>query len=146
MHGHITVNGECVKTILDIAPDEDEGHYDLKNDRHHHYSLIVMTTPIFLSVFKSNHLVVETVPADGHGLDVEELERRLVAGAFSRPPRLVYVIPTHHNPTGTTLPSQRREQLCRLAREHNFVIVVSGSIKICICVIICASLINVERV
>ncbi len=40
--------------------------------------------------------------------------------------RLLITVPTNHNPTGTTLPLERREALVRIAREHNIIIVEDG--------------------
>ena len=37
-------------------------------------------------------------------------------------PRLLYVIPVHNNPTASTLPLERRQQLVRLAHLHGFYI------------------------
>lgn len=53
------------------------------------------------------------------GLDVEALERRLLAGAR---PRLVYVIPDAHNPLGVSLAREARERLVALAHDYDFVI------------------------
>ncbi len=53
------------------------------------------------------------------GLDVEALERCLLAGAR---PSLVYVIPDAHNPLGVSLPRQARERLVVLAHDYDFVI------------------------
>ena len=53
------------------------------------------------------------------GLDVEALERSLLAGAR---PRLVYVIPDAHNPLGVSLAREARERLVALAHDYDFVI------------------------
>lgn len=37
-------------------------------------------------------------------------------------PRLLYCIPTHNNPRGTTIPLLRRQALLRLAHRHGFTI------------------------
>jgi len=60
------------------------------------------------------------VPTDGHGLCVEVLEERLGAGLR---PRLVYVVPNFHNPTGATLSAGRARHLARLADRFGFLIV-----------------------
>src|SRR5215218_4691898 len=56
---------------------------------------------------------------DEHGLVVEALEEQLVAGLR---PKFVYVIPEHQNPTGRTLPLERREALVELCRRHGVAI------------------------
>ena len=60
------------------------------------------------------------VPTDGHGLCVEVLEERLAAGLR---PRLVYVVPNFHNPTGATLSVRRARRLAQLADRFGFLIV-----------------------
>ena len=40
----------------------------------------------------------------------------------AHPPALLYTIPLFHNPTGTTLPVERRRRLIELARKHDFTI------------------------
>ena len=53
------------------------------------------------------------VGIDGDGLDADELERSLPAGAD-----LLYTIPTFQNPTGSTLSEERRVRLAVLARRR----------------------------
>jgi GntR family transcriptional regulator / MocR family aminotransferase len=55
------------------------------------------------------------VPVDRHGMQVEMLEKLLQ----QHHPKLIYTIPTFHNPTGTCLSSQRRIQLIVLADRYN---------------------------
>jgi DNA-binding transcriptional MocR family regulator len=63
------------------------------------------------------------VPVDAQGLNVRALERCLHAPEMqAHPPALLYTIPLFHNPTGTTLPVERRGRLIELAREHDFII------------------------
>ena len=74
----------------------------------------------FREVLAPFALGLVTVPSGlDDGLDVEALERRLLAGAR---PRLVYVIPDAHNPLGVSLPRQARERLVALAYDYDFVI------------------------
>lgn len=37
-------------------------------------------------------------------------------------PRLLYIIPVHNNPAGTTLPLTKRQKLLQLAHKYNFII------------------------
>jgi len=77
-----------------------------------------------LGVFRDHDPELVGVPVDGDGLDVDalatEFDRRAAAG--ERVPSLVYVVPTFQNPTGTTMPRERRERLLALAAEHGFVV------------------------
>lgn len=67
---------------------------------------------------------IESLPVDDDGLDVDALEQRLteLAGRGERM-RLLYVIPTFHNPTGSTLTVARRQRLIELCRRHGVLIV-----------------------
>lgn len=64
------------------------------------------------------HLVA--LPTDEAGLAVETLEEKLRQGLR---PRLVYVVPNFHNPTGATLSASRTRLLARLADHYGFLIV-----------------------
>ena len=69
--------------------------------------------------FRGRGADVWTVPVDEDGLDVESLAALLARlEAAGRRAKLVYTIPTYHNPTGATLPLDRRRRLLRLAAEH----------------------------
>jgi 2-aminoadipate transaminase len=63
-----------------------------------------------------------TVGVDAQGLDVDELESLLRDPATPRP-RLLYVVPTFANPSGSTMTRERRLKLLALAAEFRFVIV-----------------------
>jgi 2-aminoadipate transaminase len=84
---------------------------------------VVVEGPTYLGAimaFRSFEADVTAVPMDGHGLEVDELERRLADGLR---PKLVYTIPDHQNPAGVSLASERREPLVELARRYGFLIV-----------------------
>jgi len=71
-------------------------------------------------IFKDFGLKLEQIPMDEQGLDVDALERRLKSGGPI--PKLLYTIPTAHNPTGRTMPTERREKLVDLAEKYGFTI------------------------
>jgi len=58
-----------------------------------------------------------TVNLDDDGMVVDEIEHAYekVLADSGRPPKFIYVLPNFHNPGGTTLPLQRREQLAEIA-------------------------------
>src|SRR5207247_3100124 len=88
-----------------------------------HGDVVVIEGPTYLGAimaFRSFEAEVVAVPMDEHGLEVDELERRLTAGLR---PKLVYTIPDHQNPAGVSLAADRRAQLVNLARAHGFPIV-----------------------
>ena len=55
-----------------------------------------------------------TVPCDEHGLDPETLPKLIV----EHRPKFLYLVPTFQNPTGRTLPAERRARLAQIAAEH----------------------------
>ena len=73
-----------------------------------------------LRILQEDHrLNAVPIPTDEHGLSLPA-----VADALTRHrPVLLYTIPTYQNPTGRTLPHNRRQQLLALAEEHDFLIV-----------------------
>jgi 2-aminoadipate transaminase len=66
---------------------------------------------------------VEMVPMDDDGLIPEKLEallRHLEDAGM--PAKLLYTIPTFHNPAGVNMSLERRKRVAELADEYNFVI------------------------
>lgn len=58
------------------------------------------------------------VPLDDGGIDVAALE----AACLAHRPRLLYTVPTYHNPTGVSLAPERRAAVLHVAREHRLLI------------------------
>jgi 2-aminoadipate transaminase len=54
-----------------------------------------------------------TVPADEHGMVVDELE----AALRQHRPKLIYLVPNFHNPSGVTLSLERRHRLVEIAER-----------------------------
>jgi DNA-binding transcriptional MocR family regulator len=71
-----------------------------------------------LRIFADHGLRVIGIPVDDDGLRIDALEAALTRHA----PRLLYCIPTGHNPTGSSLPLERRRRLVELARAHDFLV------------------------
>jgi 2-aminoadipate transaminase len=71
----------------------------------------------------STGATIATVPVDDDGMVVEALPQVLAemrdAGCT---PKVVYTIPTFHAPTGTVLPSSRRQALVELAAEQKVMV------------------------
>ena len=85
--------------------------------------LVVIEAPTYLGAimaFRGYDAELVAVPMDEHGLQVDELERRLADGVR---PKLLYTIPDHQNPAGVSMSTERRELLVELARRHGFLIV-----------------------
>ena len=85
--------------------------------------LVVVEAPTYLGslqTFRGFEATLVAVELDEHGLDVDDLERRLAGGLR---PKLVYSIPDHQNPAGVSLSGGRRSQLVALAQRYGFLIV-----------------------
>lgn len=85
---------------------------------------VLVEGPTYLGAiagFVGSDAVVRTVPIDSQGLNVEALEDILERSA--RPPKLLYVIPDHQNPSGRLLETVRRSELVELCRRHGVLIV-----------------------
>lgn len=67
-----------------------------------------------LKVFRTYGARVEDIDCDEHGMLPDALDARLRAG----PVKLVYLLPTFQNPTGQTVPVNRRADLATVLRER----------------------------
>jgi DNA-binding transcriptional MocR family regulator len=65
------------------------------------------------------HLRLQSLPTDEHGIIPEAFERASRSGSV----RVLYTIPTIHNPLGTVMPEERRREIARIAEEHDISIV-----------------------
>ena len=83
---------------------------------------VVVESPTYLAALMAlGRAEAEVVPIamDDDGLRVDELEARLARGLR---PKFVYTIPEYQNPTGRTLPQERRSSLVELCRAHGLLI------------------------
>jgi 2-aminoadipate transaminase len=71
-----------------------------------------------LRIFEDHGLQIVPIQTDEQGLMIEALQEKLVEVR----PKFIYVIPTFQNPSGHTLPRERREQLVALSQEYGFFI------------------------
>lgn len=71
------------------------------------------TFPGALDIFRSRGARMVPIPVDEHGARVDVLADLVTRTS----PRLLYVVPTYHNPTGAVMPADRREEVARLAGE-----------------------------
>ncbi len=72
-----------------------------------------------LKILADHRLRVVSLPTDQDGLILDGLEDRLAALR----PAMLYLIPTFQNPTGVTLPRERRERLVEICRRHQVLLV-----------------------
>lgn len=85
--------------------------------------VVVSESPAYLGAVQSLELFeprFEVIPGDEHGMRVELLAERLAAGLK---PKLVYVVPNFHNPSGATLSLERRQLLAALADQYGLLII-----------------------
>lgn len=92
----------------------------------------VSESPAYLGAVQSLELFqprFEVIPGDEHGMQVDILAERLAAGLR---PKLIYVVPNFHNPSGATMALERRRHLAALADQYELLIVEDdpyGSIR-----------------
>ncbi|TCP23456.1 2-aminoadipate transaminase [Scopulibacillus darangshiensis] len=90
-------------------------------------TFVIVESPTYmeaLEIFKNYTQRFISIPIDQHGLQTDQLERVLEErrGKGLALPRLLYTIPTFHNPTGTTMSAERRQHVLDLAVKYNFLI------------------------
>ena len=88
-------------------------------------AVLVEATAYSLALRLLRDLGIEpvSVPFDANGLDVDRLPGVLAdVRAQGRRPRLLYTVPTFHNPTGISLADERRRRLVELAVEEDLLI------------------------
>ena len=94
--------------------------------------VVVSESPAYLGAVQSLELFqprFEVIPGDEHGMQVDILAERLAAGLR---PKLIYVVPNFHNPSGATMALERRRHLAALADQYELLIVEDdpyGSIR-----------------
>lgn len=81
------------------------------------------TFPYMVGYMRATGARIATVPVDRDGMVVDAIDDRLheLREAGARP-KMIYVIPTFHVPTGSTMPRERREKLVELAQRHQLIV------------------------
>ena len=83
---------------------------------------VICENPSFigaLNAFRSNGATVAGVTLDDDGMNIEELEALIKSTPNAR---LIYVIPTFHNPCGITTSYEKRVRIYELAKKHGLMI------------------------
>ena len=83
--------------------------------------VILTENPTFLGATQAMHLhqlKVVPVDSDDEGLRIDALE----AAILRHRPRMLYTIPTFQNPTGVTMPLERRRQIAALAEKYDLLV------------------------
>jgi 2-aminoadipate transaminase len=82
------------------------------------------TYHLAVRVLRDHPLELAAVPRDAGGLRLDALAETIGSlRAAGKAPRLLYTVPTFHNPTGGSLAPERRRALVELAEAEGFVIV-----------------------
>ena len=84
---------------------------------------VVSESPAYLGAVQALELFeprFAVIPGDQHGMQVEVLAEQLAGGLK---PKLVYVVPNFHNPSGATMSLARRQQLAALADQYELLII-----------------------
>lgn len=80
--------------------------------------LVLVESPTYnvaIDLFRSMDVRLLGIPVDEQGMQVDKIEKLVQ----STPPRLIYTIPTFHDPTGTCMSGSRRRYLLSLADQYN---------------------------
>ncbi len=87
--------------------------------------VLLTTNPTYLGILdiaRIRRAVAVGVPLNAEGIQLEALEAAIEA----HHPRLIYIAPTHHNPTSMVMPLHRRRQLLQIAAAASVPIVEDG--------------------
>jgi 2-aminoadipate transaminase len=83
--------------------------------------IILVESPTFVhcvEIFEMFEARCIAVDMDDYGMVVEDLEEKII----KYKPKMVYVIPTFHNPTGRTLTLDRRQKIAELGSKYDVII------------------------
>jgi 2-aminoadipate transaminase len=82
------------------------------------------TYHLAIRILRDHPLDLVSVPADEHGLRIDALAETIAnLRRAGRRPRLLYCVPTFHNPTGASLQAERRAALVELAANEQLLVV-----------------------
>jgi len=89
--------------------------------------IVLVESPTYhlaVRVMRDHPLILLPVPADGEGLQVDVLAEALAKlRKEGKQARMLYTVPTFHNPTGVSLSAPRRQALIALAEREGLLIV-----------------------
>lgn len=77
------------------------------------------TYPSAIDAFRARGATVIPVPVDQEGMRLDIL----LSICDLHPPKMIYTIPTYHNPTGTVMSLRRRQELIELAQSYRCLLV-----------------------
>ncbi len=83
---------------------------------------VICEDPTFigaLNAFRSNGAATIGVPAENGGIDTDALEKTIIEHPEAK---MLYLIPTFHNPMGTTMSYEKRREVYDICLRHGIVI------------------------
>lgn len=84
--------------------------------------VVIMEAPTYtaaIDVFRWQGATILSVPVDKDGMNIDLLLK--ICDSYS--PKLIYTIPTYHNPTSAVMSMERRRELLNIARDFNCLII-----------------------
>lgn len=88
---------------------------------------VLVGAPTYLggtNAFKSYGAIMESVPEDEHGMNPDSLEEKIrQLQMHGRNPKLLYLIPAFQNPSGVTMPMDRRIRMLEIAKKYDLIII-----------------------
>ncbi|MEW8957148.1 PLP-dependent aminotransferase family protein [Clostridium sp.] len=75
-----------------------------------------------LKIMKAHGLKIEGIPMNFDGIDEEALEKTLK----EKSPKLIYLIPSYHNPTGIVMKGEKRQQVYKICEKYKVPILEDG--------------------
>ena len=83
---------------------------------------VICEDPTFigaLNAFRSNGAKTVGVPAEDGGIDIDALEKAVIEHPEAK---MLYIIPTFHNPMGTTMSYEKRRAVYDVCKRHGIII------------------------
>ncbi|KKI91226.1 GntR family transcriptional regulator [Bacillus sp. SA1-12] len=84
--------------------------------------VVIMEAPTYpgaIDVFRGRGATILTVPVDSDGMRVDLLQN--LCDKYK--PKIIYTVPTFHNPTGAVMPTRRRRQILEIAKSIQCLVV-----------------------
>ncbi|MDF2791297.1 MAG: GntR family transcriptional regulator [Neobacillus sp.] len=84
--------------------------------------VVVMEAPTYpgaIDVFRGRGAAILTVPVDSNGMRVDLLQN--LCDKYK--PKIIYTVPTFHNPTGVLMPTKRRRQILEIAKSTQCLVI-----------------------
>jgi DNA-binding transcriptional MocR family regulator len=84
--------------------------------------VVVMEAPTYpgaIDVFRGRGATILTVPVDNDGMRVDLLQN--LCDKYN--PKIIYTVPTFHNPTGAVMPTKRRRHILEIAKSMQCIVI-----------------------